>query len=1068
MQMTEHPSVVGIKKQIFKWRFEYLSILALKGLSALACRFLVFILLAGILDYFWVFNKDLRLFFLFAFLGLCGLWIYFKASPKAGRHLFKIKGFIQIAQKELPFLSKHLEPAVDFIYSFEKQAGNVSGEFVTEHLKQTASLIKKAGSYSFFKPDRFFKRMAFLNAAFFAATAALHVNNPLMLSRILLPLREEPLESLLLIEPKDGFRLRGSSFELKAAWIARMAGNPVLKIKGHSGSWVKTEWTKVPPDAYRYEIADINEDLFYKLTYKGLESRVYKISLKDYPSFEKISCAVFPPVYAGRRNEVYDVLPPELAVLKGSIIKLNAVSGEKLSRAEFFFSENGAESVVKLKNVSGLAYELNFKAEKDLQYRFSAVSEHGLENPERIFYSIKVVGDNIPEIEIVSPAFEMEASMEDEIRITYAAIDDLGISVIELVREVELHGKILPEFGLVEKAAFFPEKDALKFSGDVVSEFYDLPDSCTVSFYLRAHDHCPEHGQLYGTAGPVKVKIRDFRRKHMESFERILNTKVLMEKILEKQERMAAGSAVLETIEDFIKSWNSLAGHAEKTQSYLKEDPYFNRGFIQEYGLLKDNVKYLNAVKVKETAGYLSSGKAVESAGNLNDLSDFLKKNISKLQEMVNSQYVQDLHFTSQSADSSASNLKKLLQDAKNAGSSESAGWDKLEKMIQRISRELFEMAASVDAAQKYHDIKPDGTKVFQVPLKSAAGLAEMLFDAIKNRELEKALSLAEKLLEKMERTKQVLKEFSVQQAENSKMLGESRKLKEIKKMWKDLYDSQAEALSADTGYMDDFLPRLDGNKAGFFENTLEEQRRLINLAENAKGFPKDLSAGMKKLLKDVSDRKEVENAGKRFEELAEEISKNPGFGELSEIQKQIAARFDVLKNDSTFIGDKDKEFFENAVKEQEGITQTAGILSAKIQEIKKRFALVSDEISARLGEAEGEMRKASVSLNLNRLKSAVEHQAKALEKLEIAGGSMESLMNMQQGIETGASNFLSPGPKAAGGGYGADVSRVNLPDERDYKPPQDLRKKVIESLQERYPKSQKELIEEYFKKISE
>jgi len=49
----------------------------------------------------------------------------------------------------------------------------------------------------------------------------------------------------------------------------------------------------------------------------------------------------------------------------------------------------------------------------------------------------------------------------------------------------------------------------------------------------------------------------------------------------------------------------------------------------------------------------------------------------------------------------------------------------------------------------------------------------------------------------------------------------------------------------------------------------------------------------------------------------------------------------------------------------------------------------------------------------------------------------------------------------------GLDSSPVKLPKAGDYIPPAELRKKVMESLQERYPSSQKDIVESYLKNVA-
>jgi len=175
---------------------------------------------------------------------------------------------------------------------------------------------------------------------------------------------------------------------------------------------------------------------------------------------------------------------------------------------------------------------------------------------------------------------------------------------------------------------------------------------------------------------------------------------------------------------------------------------------------------------------------------------------------------------------------------------------------------------------------------------------------------------------------------------------------------------------------------------------------------------------------------------------------------------------------------EKDSEGFKNASSFQRSIGSKTDELSGKLSELSKSAVTLSPEITQRLESARAEMEKAAESLDLKNSSKAAEHQIKALEELDKGKQGLDNSQQSQASMETGMTKPAStgmpmsrqtkPGDKGRDGKEGVDISPVKLPGAKDYMPPDEIRKQVMESLEEKYPPSQKQAITDYLKRLSQ
>ncbi len=167
----------------------------------------------------------------------------------------------------------------------------------------------------------------------------------------------------------------------------------------------------------------------------------------------------------------------------------------------------------------------------------------------------------------------------------------------------------------------------------------------------------------------------------------------------------------------------------------------------------------------------------------------------------------------------------------------------------------------------------------------------------------------------------------------------------------------------------------------------------------------------------------------------------------------------------------QDNAEMDGIEKGQEKLSKETRDVAGEMSKLAEETALIGPEAGDSMREAHKEMKSAEKALSGRQSEQAQQHQQKALSHLR---KGQEGLQSMKQRLEQsmkmgGGKNMGSIQPRnEAGGRSGFRNGIVEIPGAQDYLPPREFREELLESLKEKYPKSQESVIKDYYKKLSQ
>ena len=281
-----------IKRTVLKWRRTYwLS----AGADILAGAFILvfgFFIILILLDSVLYLKSGIRKMFFFSF---C-FFLLFRALRSVKTYLLhlKLENFAPEIEKKAPSLSKHIGPAINFILMPKSE--NASQVFIDEHLNQTYEKIKAFGGISF-SPFDFenFKFKLWGSCCLAIGLAGLWMTNPLAAQRAVFPFLGDEIENIMTISPGNATIVEGEGARIKVSWKKNPGLAPVLQIKGEKDPWISVNWDKQSFLSREYGIKKLKSGVSYRLKYRSMASRVYRLTVRPYPRIENINFSVIPP-----------------------------------------------------------------------------------------------------------------------------------------------------------------------------------------------------------------------------------------------------------------------------------------------------------------------------------------------------------------------------------------------------------------------------------------------------------------------------------------------------------------------------------------------------------------------------------------------------------------------------------------------------------------------------------------------------------------------------------------------------------------------------------------------------
>ncbi len=392
--------------------------------------------LFAILEMIWHFSSNIRTVLFFVFLVFfLGSFLYLFVLPLFKYfNIFRRTNYQKVADKvgkNFPSIKDDLLNAMQLVsvdnstYKYSEKLINAAFLNVYERTKQIKfeSIVKfnAAKKYLLYFGSGLvfcFALFAFVPGLKAASNRLINFNQDFI----------QPPKFLFQIEPGNQQVTKGDDVDITVRVNGAKLKEIYLAVKDTEQTHF--EFNTLKPDSlgtYEFKLKAVRNSFRYFASAEDIKSDEYSIDVVDHPIIKKLTVTIQSPSYS-KIPQVIQKDNGNISVLNGSKIDVILSSTKKLKEAKLLFSDSTS---LKL-NLEAQNAEGNFKILKDKNYHILLTDINGNQNSSPITYTIKVITDSYPAIEIINPNKDVDLANDNRLPIFARISDDYGFTKLNL------------------------------------------------------------------------------------------------------------------------------------------------------------------------------------------------------------------------------------------------------------------------------------------------------------------------------------------------------------------------------------------------------------------------------------------------------------------------------------------------------------------------------------------------------------------------------------------------------------------------------------------------------------
>jgi hypothetical protein len=957
------------------------------------------------------------------------------------------------AEERVPRLGDDVTNSLLLVKEMEPGSGAepVSQRLVAAHLRRTAEELRSidpSAVVSLRRPLRYLKLFVPLLAVFLITLAL----DPGLLNRSFASITH-PFSTLpprvinISLKPGDSVLLRGTPLVIKAHVTGRVPERLWLTILPEAGEPRRFSMTPEGDGSFTYRIEAIDSTFRYQAYTRDAVSPTHTIRAVFAPDIQKIRLTLIPPEYTHLPRESKEGGLVE--ALKGTLVHIEAETTKPVVQGRIMI--DGSELTLETKGVhlAGSMLVLNPGS-----YALKVTDELGFENNDPTRYTIHVLADKHPEVEIVNPGGDVEIVGNEIAPIVYTAKDDFGITSVNLVFRLGENERTINVKNGATGTSLGPET----FKWDLGSLALNPGDRIT--YRLEVWDNDRVTGPKAGYSRNYTISVKDEKQRIINEAleaeriaEAILN--LLGDQLEEKSDREALSQKLKE-----------LSGRLEKHLERMKNDP---ERF--ELEALKRNLDSLDK-RIMQTPSETVTQELERLALLADEISKRARMNETEAmaRELRNRQR----------------RLVDALRDLKGAMSKEA-----LEKAMQEL-RKLQELLQSVmEALSKMTAQLPDefvnSQEFADLDFTDLAGDLDEIQKKLMEGDLAGAIEAAQRLLQALTEMMAAMSRAGAQSAAGSanqlqsEMSSQAGELDRILREQKQVLGSTEEVDRETQRAVEGEIEKRVGQMLPRFQELLERLKEQPAFGE------RDIVEELEGLL----EKRQIE----RFRELIEALAKDGGAP--PEAQRQldelIAMTRSLVPEYKGMVSSDSRQRFPDLSAREENLQERTSSLTERLEMLAQLFPGMDTEILNDLKEAATQMGNATGQLKGEDAPGAIPPEQEAIRVLSKSQEAMQQMAQQMMASRMQAGRWayqLGYDPRA-GWYYGPWAPLPTLPQpevrrppekgytgiEREefeppskdaYRAPRVLREEVMDALKEGVPSQYKKDVERYFRGLAE
>ncbi len=696
---------------------------------------------------------------------------------------------------------------------------------------------------------------------------------------------------------------------------------------------------------YVYEIDGIRTSMTYYAKALGYNSKEFAVKVVDRPFVRNMRVKLTFPGYAGLPERYLDDNSGDVTALKGTRISYELTLNKEVKTAAIVMQDS-AEIPVSLSGASGKA---SIRLMQNGSYHIELADEAGIRSVNPITYSLNVVPDMAPAIELLEPNTTTELDERMRVPVVARISDDFGFSRLELhyrlaasryeqaQKEYQTIRIPIPQYPrgkqqIEVEAPYIWNLAGLNLVPEDVLNFYvEVFDNDAVSGPKSARSQTytlrlPSLEEVYARADKTQDKAVDDLEKTLKEAEDVQKSLEDIQREMKKNNANKLDWQQKKKLEEAIKRHEELQKQVAEVKEQLNQ--------------LTEDLKKQDAISPETLEKYREMQDLMQQVQ-----SPELQEMMRKMNEAMQSVTPEQMKQAMQNFQFSEENFRKSV-----------------ERTIELLKRLQIEQKTD-EIAKRAEDLA-----------KKQEDLAERTENADPKNQ--------EELNKLAEEQKQLQKDMEAM----------SREMKELADMMKEFPKD---------------MPLTEMQEAQSEMNLQEMQQQMSESAGQCQGGNcKKSSQGQKKTAQQMRKvQKKMDQVKKKLQEDQDRMVQNAMKKALENLL-ELSKKQERLKNDIARLPVNSQQF-RDKMGEQQQIMEQLNQTANDMMELAKKSFNVSPEMARHMGDAMKNMQKSMESMQNRDSKKSGEQQGGAMMELNEAAKEIAKGMNSSSSSSSSAGGMM-------------------------------------------------------------
>lgn len=826
------------------------------------------------------------------------------------------------------------------------------------------------------------------------------------------------------------------------------------------------------------------------------------------------------PAYTERAPRTVKSLTGDLRALPGTEVMIQTHSQSPLAEATLLLEQAGeaAEPERNPFSIDGHSLQVTFVVTRSGRWKVRAKTHKGERLEQRRGQAVELEADLPPEVKLDKPAEDsLQVNEKDTLSLAFEAEDDFGLGDVRLAWRVlgTAREGTTPLTSAARGRSLYRGEAKLDLST------LELKPGDRVAYSVEALDNDTVNGPKVGGSQTKELVVYSKEAHHREVL--ALQEKALDELVHVLGDNLetifgprddSAYASMLEVSKRIIERARTTGALMKGVAQAIRKDPPGKEAVATAFERARREL--MNDARSKERAlrdaeRFFVSTRRVgtpETQRVRRDqakMIDGLEKNVVYLADLLSDQRMIDAESLTKALREQQQELRKVLEDYKNAPSEEKRRL--LEDAMREIRRRIQEITQ--DLARVKGSIPPDFVNPDALEGADSMNAMDRIQEMVEEGNLEGAMSELESMLKS---TEQMIAELQ----EGREELG-SREYSEVteiaEQLWKELEEvtnDQGELTKRNEQISDALRDRMKdrlGNPKAFIEKQLDRlaeaaknvekaapgaqtpggsesyENLLQRMADTAQALKaEDFGAAKEMIEQALQNLRQVEEEGSRRLEQARRFG--DWFGgekEIGEALRELeraapkleAVEQDIdrlLPNPAELLSKNERKELDRLAERQRELEGRAQGVGQKLGQLRELLPVMGEGTQELLGEAQGAMKNAEQGLRRGDSPGASGDQRRAMDALESLKKQLEE---MNQGGGGGGGGVPLPFGPGTGGEPGGESDgrrfndqKVEIPKPEQFQAPAEFREDILDAAKKGTVESYRDAVRRYYEEI--